>query len=172
MDVWEAITQKRAVREYRDEPLAQEHIERILDAGRRSQSSKNRQRWHFIAVQDKDRLNKLADAGNFLDHVRRAAMVVVIVTPSPPEERDVIWINFDIGQCAAYMQLAALDVGVVSCLGAVYHHDVIRRLLQYPDDTRADALISFGYPLEKDAQPRPARKARRDFDDVVHYETW
>ena len=53
MQVWDAIQSKRAIREFRAEPLASDHIERILNAVRRSQSSKNSQPWHFIALQDK-----------------------------------------------------------------------------------------------------------------------
>ena len=60
MNVWEAIRTKRMVRTFRNEPLPPEQLERIVDAGRHAASSKNQQRWDFIAVQDRERLRALA----------------------------------------------------------------------------------------------------------------
>jgi nitroreductase len=50
MKVSEAIRLKRAVREFTSEPLKDEEIHHILNAGRRAQSAKNRQPWHFITI--------------------------------------------------------------------------------------------------------------------------
>jgi nitroreductase len=48
MNVSEAIRMKRAVRQFADRPLPEEIVLAILNAGRRAQSSKNTQPWHFI----------------------------------------------------------------------------------------------------------------------------
>ena len=48
--VWAAIDGKRAIRRFDERPLEPAHLDRILRAGRRSGSSKNRQRWDFIVV--------------------------------------------------------------------------------------------------------------------------
>ena len=170
MDVWEAIRKKRAVRHFTDEPLAEEHLHRILDAGRRSQSSKNSQPWHFIAVQDRAMLQQLSQMGDFLGHVAGAALCVVIVIPA--ENERTIWHFFDTGQSASYMQLAALEVGVASCLGTVYKPDELRDLLGFPADWQARLLISFGYPDPNRPQTGQGTAGRRNFDDVVHMETW
>jgi nitroreductase len=53
MDVSEAIRLKRAVRKFTPDPLPEEVIFAILNAGRRAQSSKNAQPWQFIAITDK-----------------------------------------------------------------------------------------------------------------------
>ena len=52
MDVLEAIRTKRAVRQFSDRPVPEEVMDNILDAGRRSQSSKNSQPWQFVVVGD------------------------------------------------------------------------------------------------------------------------
>ena len=105
MHVWEAIQSKRAIRQFRDEPLQPDHIERILNAGRRSQSSKNSQPWHFIAVEDKARLAQIAELGAGMGHVAGAALCIVIVVPI--ENERTLWHFFDSGQSAAYMQLGS-----------------------------------------------------------------
>jgi nitroreductase len=63
MNVSDAIRLKRAVRAFSAEPLPQETILAILNAGRRSQSSKNSQPWHFIAITDKTILEQLSACG-------------------------------------------------------------------------------------------------------------
>lgn len=169
MDVWEAITTKRAIRHFTDEPLTDDHIQRILDAGRRAQSSKNSQPWDFIVVRDRERLQQLSQMGDFMGHVAGAAMCVAIVTPTPGDR--FAWHMFDIGQAASYMQLAAQEIGVGSCLGTVYKPDDTRRLLGFPDDKLVTIVISFGYPYEEQ-RPGLGKKGRRDFDEVIHWETW
>ena len=71
MNVAEAIRNKRAIRAFRDEALSEAHLRAILDAGRRSQSSKNSQPWHFIAVQERARLEAIAALGDNIGHGAR-----------------------------------------------------------------------------------------------------
>lgn len=170
MEVSEAIQTKRAVREFQDRPLDEAAVHHILNAGRRSQSSKNTQPWNFIAVQNRETLQKLSKLGDWAGHLAGAALGVVLVTP-PPEHR--FSVMFDAGQAAAYMQLAAWGIGIGSCLASIYEPDKARDLLGFPQDQTALIAISFGYPLNESkltAPPKPG--GRRDFDEVVHWEKW
>src|SRR6478736_1332808 len=90
MTVEEAIRTKRAVRTFTDQPLPDDAIRAILDAGRRAQSSKNTQPWHFIAVRDRDTLQQLSTCGQFAGHMAGAALGVALVSPIPT--------GFDMGQ--------------------------------------------------------------------------
>ena len=69
MSVWEAISSRRVVRQFADRPLAPEHLERILLAGRRANSSKNQQRWAFIACRERAHLTELAAVGPWAAHL-------------------------------------------------------------------------------------------------------
>ena len=169
MQVWEAIQSKHAIRKFKDEPLPDDIVRRILDAGRLAQSAKNSQPWDFIAVQERDRLRQIANLSDNLWHVGGAALCVCILTPAPGERFP--WHMFDIGQAAAYMQLAAHDQGVASCPGSVYHPDEARDLLGYPADKLLTILLSFGYPADRERKGL-GQVGRRDFADVVHWETW
>ena len=170
MNVREAIRRKRAVRKYRDEPLPEEVVEQILYAGRRAQSSKNSQPWHFIAVQNKDTLATLATMGDFASHLPHAGLAVLILTPDPVAH---YWVMFDAGQSASYMQLAALELGVGSCVTTLHHPEPSRALLGYPDDLHLRMLIAFGYPAEAGALEAPPRTGgRRPLSETVHFERW
>ncbi|MFQ5611500.1 MAG: nitroreductase family protein [Anaerolineae bacterium] len=170
MNVYEAIRAKRAVRRFQDKPLPDDVVNAILNAGRLAQSAKNMQPWHFLAIRDKATLKALSDLGQFAGHLAGAALGVAILTP-PPEAR--FSMMFDAGQAAAYMQLAAWELGVGSCLATIYEPDRARELLGFPDDLHIRVAISFGYALPREGSPRPPRKdGRRQFDEVVHWERW
>ena len=171
MHVWDAIHRKRAIRQFKDEPLDAAHVERILRAGRRAQSSKNSQPWHFIAVTDRATLQALSQTGAGMGHVAGAALCVVIAVPTQNERT--LWHFFDSGQAAANMQLAATEIGIGSCLGTIYAPDVARELLGMPADMQTRLVISFGYPADEAAAAQPLQAGgRNDYGDIVHWETW
>ena len=171
MDVKTAITTKRAVRQFKDQPLPEEAVWEILNAGRRAQSAKNRQPWHFIAIRDKQILKLLSSLGTFAGHLAGAAMGVAIITP-PMEKR--FSILFDAGQAAAYMQLAAWEMGIGSCPATIYQPEEAQKLLGFPDDLHIYLALSFGYPLDESAITRPpsVKGGRKKFNEVVHFERW
>jgi nitroreductase len=170
MNVNEAIRSKRAIRTFEDRPLPEEAVKKILNAGRRAQSAKNMQPWHFIAIQDKETLKKLSELGHFAGHLDGAALGVALITPPPSQRFSVM---FDTGQAAAYMQLAAWEMGIGSCLATIYQPEEARKLLGFPEELDINVAISFGYLTEEDLTPRPARKqGRRQYAEVVHHEKW
>jgi nitroreductase len=170
MDVAEAIRMKRAIRAFEDQPLPADIVESILNAGRRAQSSKNTQPWHFIAIQDRQTLERLSQLGTYAGHLSGAALGVVLLTPDPAQRWSIM---FDAGQAAAYMQLAAWELGIGSCLATIYDPEEARSLLGFPHDLHVRAAISFGYPQQQtqlEAPPQPG--GRRGLDDTVHFERW
>jgi nitroreductase len=170
MNVSTAIRLKRAVRKFTPEPLPKEIILAILNAGRRAQSSKNTQPWHFIAITDKNILKQLSECGEWAGHLAGAALGVAILHPDPNERFQIL---FDIGQSAAYMQLAAWELGVGSCMATIYDSTKAQQALKFPDDLAIRFAISFGYPLEDKKLHEPPRKGgRKDFEEIVHWNTW
>ena len=170
MNVADTIRTKRAVRQFEDRPLSEEIIRAILNAGRRAQSAKNRQLWHFIAVQDRAMLVELSRLGEWAGHLAGAALGVMLVTP-PPEMR--FSVMFDAGQAASYMQLAAWELGIGSCLATIHDYDKARQLLGFPADLQCRVAISFGFPADISVLTQPNKPGgRRTFDETVHWEKW
>ena len=171
--VWAAIAGKRAIRSFADRPLADDHLDRILRAGRRSGSSKNLQRWDFIVCRDREHLRELATLGPFAGHLAGAAAAIALVTPDPRGPEAPLSILFDLGQAAQNMMLAAWELGIGSVPATVYEHDLARRSLGYPADRHCEYLLSFGYPAEADDLTRPLRSGGRvALDELVHEERW
>lgn len=136
MDPYLAIASKRDERAYADTPIPANVRERILDAGRLSGSSRNRQQWEFVVVSGQAQ-ERLAEAVYAPENVASAALVVAIVGDAG---------SFDTGRCAQNMMLGAWGDGVVSCPNGIRDADAAAEICGGP----VRAIVSFGYP----ARPR------------------
>lgn len=142
MDPYLAIASKRDERAYADTPIPAEVKERILDAGRLTGNSKNRQRWEFVVVSGGESA-RLAETVYAPENVRSAALVIAIVGEAG---------SFDTGRCAQNMMLGAWGEGVVSCPNGIREPDAAAEIC----GGEVRAILSFGYP----ARPRdPASRS-------------
>ena len=170
MNVSDAIRLKRAVRKFQDKPLPEEIVRAILNAGRRSQSSKNEQTWHFIAMRDKSILKAMSETGTYAGHLAGAALGVAILTPDPEGKFQIM---FDAGQAAAFMQLAAWELGVGSVPASIYEPEKARAILGFPAEFHLRIALSFGYPLEEEKiSAAPKKGGRRSLEEIVHWDRW
>src|SRR5512134_2044189 len=112
MDVHKAIRTKRAVRTFLPQPVPEETIRQIVDAGRQAQSSNNSQPWRFLVIGEAATLERLGQCGKYAGHLAGAAFAVALVSSDE-------W-AFDLGQAAAYMQLAAWELGIGSCIASMW----------------------------------------------------
>jgi nitroreductase len=160
MNTLDAIRTKRSVRHFANEPVPDEIVRKILNAGRHAQSSKNEQPWTFILIQDRERLVALSGCGSYAGHIAGAAFAVVLVDHHN-------W-SFDIGQAAAYLQLAAWDLGVSSCIAYFGLQDELKALLDISAEVSAEIGISFGYSAEGPGGVRHA--GRKPLSEIVRKE--
>ncbi len=165
MNVTEVIARHHAVRQFTDQPVPSDVMLSILDAGRRSQSSKNTQPWQFVVITDRTLLTAMSKMGDFAGHLAGAAFAVLLVGTKESN-----WNSFDLGQAAAYLQLAADEIGVGSCIAAIYRPDEVKTLLNIPAEHSAFCAISFGYPSP---EHKPAQMGgRKPVEDVAYWNKW
>ena len=172
MDTWTAIDTTRAIRKFEDRPLAPEHLERILNAGRRSGSSKNEQNWDFVVCTDRAHLIELSHVGEHAAHLAGAAAAVALVTPDPHTTEAPYSVMWDLGRAAQNMTLAAWELGIGSVPATVYDQEVAKSALGLPADRWCEFILSFGYPARAEALNWPKRKGRKPLDEIVHWERW
>lgn len=165
MNVSEAIQTKFAVRLFSETPVPEADILHILEAGRRAQSSKNSQPWQFVVVRDREMLEKLSQLGDYAGHLAGAAFAIVLVSPDAT-----YWRGVDLGQAGAYLQLAAWEKGIGSCIAAFYHPDKARAVLGIPDNYDCQFALSFGYPAPEHKNAKMG--GRKPIDEIVHWEKW
>lgn len=166
--VYEAVTGLRTVRRFRPEPLSDELVRAILDAGRWTGSSKNRQAWAFVVVRQRIRLDRLADCGDFTQPIRRAALVVAPVRL--PDGYD-----WDLGRSSQSMMLAAAALGVGSCPVTLHREEAGKAVLEIPADHGCRFVLAFGYPdddAERRDRARNALRGRRPLEEIAYEESF
>jgi nitroreductase len=170
MQTWDAIRARRNVRQYTDQPIARDDLDRILEAGRRAPSSGNWQPWNFVVVTDRGQLIELAkvwDRGG--KHIAGSAATIALAAQQPQDQMHRDWLMYDLGQATANMMLAAADLGIGSGHSAVLDQEQAQRVLGFPDGYLAVYLIGLGYPADRPLWP-VAKPNRRPFDEVVHWD--
>jgi nitroreductase len=171
METWEAIRSRRNVRSFEDRALPEDHLDEILEAGRRSPSSQNWQPWDFVVVTEREQLIKLSRTWQGAGHVARSAATVALIASPPEQERRRGTLYYDLGQATVSMMLAAASLRIGSCHSAVGDQDLAREVLAFPDDKFCAYMISFGYPADRPLS-LIRRPDRRPFDEVVHRGHW
>ncbi len=154
----ELIKQRRSTRKYTSQELSQEEVVTILKAGLMAPTSKRSNSWQFIAVDQKETLDKLSrckEHGAAL--LANAALAVVVV--ADPLASDV-WIE-DASVASIMMQLQAEDLGLGSCWVQIRERftatgmpsdEYVRGILQIPLQLQVLSIIAFGH---KDGTKKP-----------------
>ncbi len=173
LGTWEAIDSLRVVRDFAPRALEPWVVERLVHAGRRAGSSKNRQHWAFIVCDDRDHLAELATLGPYAGHLAGAAAAIALVTPDPHLPDASLSLTWDLGRAAQNMVLAAWELGIGSVPATVYEADRARDLLGYPADWHCEYILSFGYPADPAVLTAPKRAGgRKELAEVLHRERW
>ena len=130
METWDAIRARRNVRNYTAQAIEDADLDRIVEAGWRSPSASNRQKWDFIVVTESGTSSKaLSTVWRSAGHVARSAATIVLVLPEPEDERYRLIDQYDLGQATMAMMLAATDLGIGSGHSAVGDQEACRSIL-------------------------------------------
>jgi nitroreductase len=167
VDTYLAIASRRDQRRYRPEPLSDDLVGRILDAGRLAGSASNRQPWTFVVPEGRSRVEAVAETVYVPDNVLGAGLVVaVVVTGKGP-------VSFDAGRAAQSMLLAAWNEGVASCPNGIAERDALHATLELGEEETPVIVLTFGLPdrlrdpESRTAEDWSARANRRPLGDVV-----
>ncbi len=154
MEFFEVLRKRRSVRRFQDRHVPRELVEKLLEAAFLSPSSFNKRPWHFIVVDEKERLKALSKAKLGASGLATAPLAIVVTAD---ESRSDVWIE-DASIATEHIQLAAFDLGLSSFWVQIRNrmHDedktaeeYVRELLEIPENYRVLCIIGVGYPAEK-----------------------
>jgi len=157
--MYNQILSLRALRSYADRPVDSSHLAQLIEAARWTGSSKNRQNWSFIVVDDPSQKDALATAGDFTDPIRNAPMAIALV--QEPEGYE-----FDTGRLAQNIMLAADALGLATCPITLHREEIAFEVLGLPEGRRCRYAISVGYPAESAAPGKMG--GRKPVEDLLH----
>ncbi len=170
----DAIRKRASVRSYTDDPVSEEDLEEILAAALSAPTANNVRPWHILVVTDDENRAKLAQVHQWASFCAEAPVVLVFCADATRQPH--WWIE---DTCAALenalVQAAELDLGTcwIGIRGGEgdagpgpEREEMVRDLLDIPEDIRVLGLVSLGHPLS-DPTPRQAGPM-----DAIHRESW
>ena len=164
MDALEAIAQRRSVRSYKPDPVPEELIEKVVDAGRRAPTARNVQPWEFVVVTDGQMRASLAQICEFGKFIAESPVCIVTFCHETKYYLE--------DGCAAVenMLVAATALGLGTCWVAgdkKEYAGTIAGKLGAPGEYRLICLIAMGYAADSAG---PTKK--RPLGEVLHNESW
>lgn len=163
MDVLEAIHKRRSVRSFTDQPVPDELVRQIIEAGTWAASAGNMQAWEFVIVRDDEARRKVvnttnagttARAGVYTQEWIMDAAVIVIVCYDvkrmtakygPKKGREVLTL-LDCMGCVQNMLLAATYFGLGSCCVIGFDPQALKKALPIPKEITPLLLVPLGHP--------------------------
>jgi len=169
---YDMLKARRSIRNFSDKEVEKEKIDIILKSALLAPSSRSIRPWEFIAVTDKELLEKLSKCkehgSQFLTNAKLGVLVI-----ADPEKSDV-WIE-DASIASIVMQLAAQSLDLGSCWIQIrqrFHSEqksaeaYIKELMQIPEKYCVESIIAIGYP---DESRKPYDENELNFDKL-HFE--
>ena len=168
MSFFELAKNRYSVRSFKKEPISQEHMALILEAGRIAPTACNNQPQKIYVAKSAEARGKLASV------CRCTFGAPVILVVCYDRERD--WKNklmpgYESGETDAaivctHMMLQAFELGIGSCWVGYFNAQAVKDALGLPENVTVSALLPMGYPAE-DAKPLPLHEQVREFADTI-----
>ncbi len=172
MEALKAILGRKSVRRFSDRPVDREHLIMLVRAAMSAPSAMDMRPWAFVIVTDREKLALLAAGLPYAAMTAQAQAAVVVCgvlsrcrPGSPPD----YWVQ----DCSAATENLLVAAEALE-LGAVWtgvhprpeRVEVVRRVLELPDDVVPLNLIPVGHPGDEVL-------AKEKFDEsAVHWERW
>jgi FMN reductase [NAD(P)H] len=201
MDFADILRRRKMVRNYTDEAVHLEAIERIVACGRRAPSGGFSQGVRMVVVTEPEtrtRIAELADEPYYLERgyepwISRAPVHIVVAMregdyhdryrePDKLEDGEEIewrvpWWWVDAGKAIMLLLLAAVDEGLGAGLFGLVgdQNDRLRELLGMPEDLEIVGVVTIGHPAPEPMEERrreTLRKRRRPLEEVIRWERW
>ncbi len=164
------LRQRRSVRRYRPDPVPDEMVKQLLEAGQWAPSASNRQPWAFIAIRDEAIRREVAQHAAYYfirwAHVDEAPLLIALCGNA----RHPIYRRFlheDVGLAGSQIMLQAKALGLGTCWIGGLDRKAIAGILKMPEDWEIVGLLTVGFPAE---DPEPT--SRKPLEEIVYYDVY
>lgn len=164
------IYSRRSIRKYTDEPVTDEQVKTLLRAAMYAPSAGNERPWHFVVVNDREKLDAITAFHPFTQMLKEAPMAIIACADMSNLKYDgAFWIQ-DISASIQNILLEAVSLDLGTCWCGVYPREEfireVKSLLNLPEHIMPGAIIAVGHPNEE-------REVKERYsEERVHYNNW
>lgn len=171
MSFKELAINRRSHRKFQDRAVEKEKIDSILQTVLMAPAGKRANEWKFYVVTDKSLSEKLSGCKPVGALFVKEAPLNIVVTADTSKSD--VWVE-DCSIAAIYLQLAAEDMGLGSCWSQVRlrpsctegitAEEYVKNLLQLPEETGVECIISIGYAAD---ERKPYDLEKLPYDKII-----
>lgn len=167
MDTLEAVFTRRSIRQYTGEAVSEANLKLILEAAMSAPSANNRQPWHFIVVDDTDKLAGIMEVHPYSKMLAQSKLGIVVCADTDISAH--YW-QQDCSAAIENMLITARALGLGSCWLGVYptmsRVAEVRALFNLPDNIQIMSIVALGHPAVE------AKRVDRYQESRVHRNNW
>ncbi len=165
----DTIYDRRSIRKYLDKSVNPDLVQEILRAAMFAPSGCNKQPWHFVVFDDKDKILQIKDMHPYASALSTAPVCIMVCGDTQKEMAEGFY-QVDCSAAIENMLLAANALGLDTCWMGIYPwKDVMEnfsKTFALPNNVKPFALISLGYAAMKVERPK------RNNENLIHYNKW
>ena len=152
MELLPEISNRQSIRSFTSQPVEDDQIERILEAGRLAPSAKNRQPWRFVVITEESLRNKIKVAAFNQEHVGQAPLIIALCSTNIDYRMPNGQYSYpiDITFAASFMIIQAEHEGLGSCINTTFDETEVKELLTVPYSMKAVMLLLIGHTSDID----------------------
>jgi len=165
MDVMEAIKGRRSIRQFTDQPIEKDKLERLLEAARWAPSGGNLQKWRFVVVTAPSQKELVRQFAPGIFAMPSAFIVVCAeVEPEANEWKKKLYLA-DCSIACQNIMLAAHEMGIGTCVALSYDKAAIGEILELPNNVEPMLVVTLGYPAEAPQPPPRFELSKTAFEE-------
>jgi nitroreductase len=171
MDLFDAIKGRRSIRKFKKDPVDDEILRKVIEAGIWAPSAGNLQSWEVVVVKKSETKEKLVAAAYLREFLAEAPLILVLCAnqhacaASYNDRGRELYCVQDASCAGQNILLAVHALGLGACWVGAFDEDLVVRTLHLTPELRPVALIPMGYPDENPLPP-----PRDDLGEFIHYE--
>ena len=192
MDFSEVVARRRSIRKFKEDPVPEDALNRVLESGRWAPSAGNSQAWRFVVVTDSgikqriagictdfskkawsqfspERARYLAQRGGSWDksNMGRVPVLVAVCYEVLEEIREELVLG-SAWAAIENMLLAAAAENLGSCIYTFYDEEEenkLKDILRVPSEYRIAVMIQLGF-----SEADPPLPSRKTLEEIVRYQ--
>jgi len=168
MQLDKVIKERKSVRKFLDKKPDWRKIIEAIDVARYSPLAGNISTLKFILLDDKEKIQKIAECCQ-QDFISQCHYVVVVCSKSSLLENEFSekardYNKQQVGAAIENFLLKIVDLGLDTCWVGAFSEDMIKRELEIPENVEVEAVFPIGYEMGK------CKKCRKiDLDNILYF---
>jgi nitroreductase len=172
VNIFDVFDNRKSIRFYKDDPVSDEVLLKVLNAARLAPSAGNIQPWHFIIVKNKEKRASIAKGCRYGKFLSESPIIIVACGDRKASSQ---WYSIDTTIALEHIVLAATSIALGSCWIGMFNEKEVRKIIDLPKNFEIIVLLALGYPRKKLdlwAKILHTMRPRKKLQEIISFETF